>query len=171
MKKKHPFLYNIIRRSIVVVLLAMMALTAYNQSTGSLISPEGLLAKIITPIQGVVSQASQAISNYMYRVKLRSNIEYEYNQLKAQNDELTLRSILYEELEQENTQLRALLGEYESRSTMNPVLARVIAKRAIIFPHLPSTKAKMTAWIRRWPSSRPKVWLAIPTRYLTPRPK
>ena len=55
MKKKHPFLYNIIRRSIVVVLLAMMALTAYNQSTGSLISPEGLLAKIITPIQGVVS--------------------------------------------------------------------------------------------------------------------
>ena len=89
MKKKHPFLYNIIRRSIVVVLLAMMALTAYNQSTGSLISPEGLLAKIITPIQGFVSQASQAISNYMYRVKLRSNIEYEYNQLKAQNDELT----------------------------------------------------------------------------------
>lgn len=53
MKKKHPFLYNIIRRSIVVVLLAMMALTAYNQSTGSLISPEGLLAKIITPFRGL----------------------------------------------------------------------------------------------------------------------
>ena len=60
-------------------------------------------------------------------MKLRSNIEYEYNQLKAQNDELTLRSILYEELEQENTQLRALLGEYDTRSTMNPMLARVIA--------------------------------------------
>ncbi len=123
MKKKHPFLYNVIRRSIVVILLAMMVLTAYNQSTGSLISPEGFLAKIITP----VSQASQNISSYLYRVKLRSNIEYEYNQLKAQNDELTLRSILYEELEQENTQLRALLGEYEARSTMNPMLARVIA--------------------------------------------
>ena len=41
------------------------------------------------------SQASQNISSYLYRVKLRSNIEYEYNQLKAQNDELTLRSILY----------------------------------------------------------------------------
>ena len=127
MKKKHPFLYNVIRRSIVVILLAMMVLTAYNQSTGSLVSPEGFLTKIITPIQGLVSQASQGISNYLYRVKLRSNIEYEYNQLKAQNDELTLRSILYEELEQENAQLRALLGEYETRSTMNPVLARVIA--------------------------------------------
>ena len=51
MKKKHPFLYNIIRRSIVVILLAMMVLTAYNQSTGSLVSPEGFLAKIITPVQ------------------------------------------------------------------------------------------------------------------------
>ena len=110
-----------------VILLAMMVLTAYNQSTGSLVSPEGFLAKIITPVQGFVSQASQNISSYLYRVKLRSNIEYEYNQLKAQNDELTLRSILYEELEQENAQLRALLGEYETRSTMNPMLARVIA--------------------------------------------
>ena len=127
MKKKHPFLYNVIRRSIVVILLAMMVLTAYNQSTGSLVSPEGFLVKIITPVQGFVSQASQNISSYLYRVKLRSNIEYEYNQLKAQNDELTLRSILYEELEQENAQLRALLGEYETRSTMNPMLARVIA--------------------------------------------
>ena len=126
MKKKHPFLYNVIRRSIVVILLAMMVLMAYNQSTGSLVSPEGFLAKIITPVQGFVSQASQNISSYLYRVKLRSNIEYEYNQLKAQNDELTLRSILYEELEQENAQLRALLGEYETRSTMNPMLRRAM---------------------------------------------
>ena len=129
MKNKHPVLYNFIRRAIVLVLIALMALTAYSQSTGSLISlsPESALSRIITPIQGAVSQITHSISNYLYRVKLRSNIEYEYNQLKAQNDELTLRSILYEELEEENTQLRALLGEYEDRSSMNPVLARVIA--------------------------------------------
>lgn len=129
MKNKHPVLYNFIRRTIVLVLIALMALTAYSQSTGSLISlsPESALSRIITPIQRAVSQITHSISNYLYRVKLRSNIEYEYNQLKAQNDELTLRSILYEELEEENTQLRALLGEYEDRSSMNPVLARVIA--------------------------------------------
>ena len=129
MKNKHPLLYSFIRRTIVLVLIALMALTAYSQSTGSLISlsPESFLSRIITPIQGTVSQIGHVISDYLYRVKLRSNIEYEYNQLKAQNDELTLRSILYEELEEENTQLRALLGEYEDRSSMNPVLARVIA--------------------------------------------
>ena len=129
MKDKHPLLYSIVRRAIVLILIAMMALTAYSQSSGILasLSPENFLVRIITPIQSFVSQIGQSLSDYLYRVKLRSNIEYEYNQLKAQNDELTLRSILYEELEQENTQLRALLGEYETRATMNPVLARVIA--------------------------------------------
>ena len=115
MKKKHPFLYNIIRRTIAVVLLLLMVLTAYHQSSGQLVSPEGIFARMITPVQEIVSKATQAFSGYLYRVKLRSNIEYEYNQLKAQNDELILRSILYEELEEENAQLRKELGQALSR--------------------------------------------------------
>lgn len=130
MRKKHPLLFTILQRGIILLLLVMMILTAYSQSTGSRFSPEGILARIITPLQGVVSGATQAVSNYLYRVKLRRNIEYEYNQLKAQNDELILRSILYEELEEENAQLRALLGEYESRAEMEPLLARVIASES-----------------------------------------
>ena len=124
---KHPFLYALIRRAIVLVLLAMMGLTIYQQSTGTLFSSEGALSRLITPVQGIVSGATQAFSNYLHRVKLRSNIEYEYNQLKAQNDELILKSLLYDELEEENAQLRAMLGEYEQRASMNPVLARVVA--------------------------------------------
>ena len=127
MKKKHPFLYSIVRRTIVLALIALMALTAYNQSSGQLFSPEGVFSRVITPVQSLVSQVTQAFSGYLYRIKLRSNIEYEYNQLKAQNDELVLRSLLYEEREEEHAQLRALLGEYEERASMNPVLARVIA--------------------------------------------
>ena len=130
MKKKHPFVYAMLRRIIAVVLFALMALTAYSQWGGLVLSPEGPLAGIITPAQAAVSRISQAVSGYIYRVKLRSNIEYEYNQLKAQNDELILRSLLYEELEEENAQLRALLGEYEERADMNPLLARVIASES-----------------------------------------
>ena len=130
MKKKHPFVYAMLRRIIAVVLFALMALTAYSQWGGLVLSPEGPLAGIITPAQAAVSRISQAVSGYIYRVKLRSNIEYEYNQLKAQNDELVLRSLLYEELEEENAQLRALLGEYEERADMNPLLARVIASES-----------------------------------------
>ena len=129
-KNKHPFLYALIRRGIVLLLLVLMILTIYEQSTGTLISPESTLARVLAPVQSLVSGVTQGISGYLYRVKLRSNIEYEYNQLKAQNDELVLRSLLYEELEEENTRLRALLGEYESRAEMNPVLARVIASES-----------------------------------------
>ena len=127
MKKKHPFLYSLIRRGIVLVLLLLMILTAYHQSTGQLISPERFFSGMITPFQRVVSKAGQLASDYLQRVKYRSNLEYEYNKLRAQNDELILRSLLYEELEEENAQLRALLGEYEARAIMNPLLARVIA--------------------------------------------
>lgn len=130
MKKKHPFLYNVIRRAIVLILIALMALTAYHQSSGQIVSPEGIFSRLITPVQAVVSKTGQIFADYLYRVKLRSNIEYEYNQLKAQNDELILRTMLYEELEEENAQLRALLGEYEDRASMNPLLARVIASES-----------------------------------------
>ena len=129
-KNKHPFLYALIRRGIVLLLLVMMILTIYEQSSGTLFSPESTLSRLITPVQSLVSRVTQSVSGYLYRVKLRSNIEYEYNQLKAQNDELVLRSLLYEELEEENTQLRALLGEYDAREEMNPVLARVIASES-----------------------------------------
>ena len=129
-KNKHPFLYALIRRGIVLLLLVMMILTIYAQSSGTLFSPESSLSRLITPVQSLVSRVTQSVSGYLYRVKLRSNIEYEYNQLKAQNDELVLRSLLYEELEEENTQLRALLGEYDARAEMNPVLARVIASES-----------------------------------------
>ena len=127
MKNKHPFLFAVVRRALIVLLLVMMILTAYSQSAGLSISPEGFLGRIITPLQSAASGIAQSVSGYLYRIKLRSNIEYEYNQLKAQNDELILRSLLYEELEEENAQLRALLGEYEARSEMNPLLARVVA--------------------------------------------
>ena len=129
-KNKHPFLYALIRRGIVLLLLVMMILTIYEQSSGTLFSPESTLSRLITPVQSLVSRVTQSVSGYLYRVKLRSNIEYEYNQLKAQNDELVLRSLLYEELEEENTQLRALIGEYDARAEMNPVLARVIASES-----------------------------------------
>ena len=127
MRNKHPILFRFLRRTFVLILIAAMALTIYHQSTGGLFSPEAILNTGITVAQRALSGVTQYVSGYLYRVKLRSNIEYEYNQLKAQNEELILKSLLYDEVVEENVQLRALLGEYEARAEMNPVLARVIA--------------------------------------------
>ena len=130
MKEKHPFLYAVLRRGIVAVILVLLALTIFGQYSGLPISPEGIFAKFITPIQGIASRFTQSFSGYLYQVKLRSNIEYEYTKLKAENDQLVLRTMLYEELEKENTRLRALLGEFSAHEQMDPVLARVIASES-----------------------------------------
>ena len=127
MKTKHPALYAFVRRSVLFLLVVMLALTILHQYLGIGFSPEPLFNRIATIGQSVFAAVRQGASDYLYRLKLRGNIEYEYNQLKAQNDELILRSLLYEEVVEENRQLRVLLGEYEARSEMNPVLARVIA--------------------------------------------
>ena len=130
MKEKHPFLYAVLRRGIVAVIVALLVLTVFGQYSGLPVSPEEIFAKIITPIQGFVSQVTQSFSGYLYHIKLRSNIEYEYTKLKAENDQLVLRTMLYEELEEENTRLRALLGEFSAHEEMDPVLARVIASES-----------------------------------------
>lgn len=130
MKDKHEGLYKLLKRIVAVILVGIMGLTVYNQYSGGLVSPEGLLNAVMTPVQSLFSGVTKILSDYMYRVKLRSNIEYEYNQLRAQNDELVLQSLLYRELEAENTRLRALLGEYDARAEMNPTLARVIASES-----------------------------------------
>ena len=112
MKNKHPALYAFIRRLFLLILIAMVGLTIASQYLGWKVSPEPLMNRVMTTAQSIVSAAGQGFSDYLYRLKLRSNIEYEYNQLKAQNDELTLKSLLYDEVVEENSQLRALLGEY-----------------------------------------------------------
>ncbi|MBQ9009370.1 MAG: rod shape-determining protein MreC [Clostridia bacterium] len=127
MKKKHPVLYAYLKRIVVVLLVVIIGFTIFQQVTGRTRTFELGISFIVTPVQNLVSKVMYEFSGYLYRLKLRGNIEYEYNQLKAQNDELILRTILYEELEEENNRLRGLLGEYEARATMNPILARVIA--------------------------------------------
>lgn len=127
MKNRHPVLYIALKRALLLILILMLGLTVYSQYSGLRFSPEPVFNLAMTTLQRAVSKATQFFSDYVYRIKLRSNIEYEYNLLKAQNDELTLKTILYNEVVEENTRLRALLGEYETRAEMNPILARVIA--------------------------------------------
>ena len=77
MRNKHPVLFRFIRRAFVLFLILLMALTIYHQSTGGLFSPEAILNTGMTVLQRTVSAATQYVGGYLYRLKLRSNIEYE----------------------------------------------------------------------------------------------
>lgn len=115
------------RRLFLLVLVALCGLAIWSQVSGFMSPVESTLSGIIAPIQRMASGALDGFNAYLRKVKLRSNIEYEYNQLKAQNEELIYQALLNNELQDENDRLRAFLGEYEARADMKPILARVSA--------------------------------------------
>jgi rod shape-determining protein MreC len=110
----------------VLLLLVLMGLAAYSQFVGGTLPPENLIATTVGTVQRVFSVATDYVGNYLAQLKLRGNIEYEYNQLRALNDQLMYRALLAEELQMTNDYLLMLLGEYNERSPMNPLHARVI---------------------------------------------
>lgn len=112
---------------LVILLLAVGGLAVWSQVADFSSPVESALSGIITPIQRIVSGTLDGLYNYMAKIKLRSNIEQEYNKLKAQNDELIYQALLNTELQNENDRLRALLGEYKDKAKMNPILAHVSA--------------------------------------------
>jgi len=69
-------------------------------------------------------RAWQALQNW----KLRETLAQEYQKLLQENDQLVYNALLNSELEAENERLRGLLGEYEAKADLNPILARVTAK-------------------------------------------
>lgn len=126
-KKERSGLVKFLRVLFVLVLVLVMAFGAYTQYVGVDNPAEGIISAVITPVQGLASRALAAVSDYMARLKLRSNIEYEYNQLKAQNDELILKALLYDEEVNKNERLTNMMGAYNTYADMNPILARVVA--------------------------------------------
>ncbi len=119
-----------LRGLLVVLLVALLGLAGYSQYVGDTMLPENIMVSVITPIQGVVSNTALAINQYLAKVKLRSNIEMEYNKIKAQNDQLMYDALLVEELQNENERLRLLLGVYEANASMDPLMAKVISSES-----------------------------------------
>lgn len=126
-KKERPGLIKFLRVVFVILLVLVMAFGIFTQYVGRENPAENVLSSIITPIQSMVSRSLSAVSDYMAKLKLRSNIEYEYNRLKAQNDELILKSLLYDEEVNKNERLSNMMGAYNANTDMNPVLAHVVA--------------------------------------------
>ena len=126
-KKERPGLIKFLRVIFVILLVAVMAFGVYTQYVGADNPAENIITQIITPIQSLVSRSLSAVTDYMAKIKLRSNIEYEYNRLKAQNDELILKSLLYDEEVNKNERLSNMMGAYNTYTDMNPILAHVVA--------------------------------------------
>ena len=90
--------------------------------------PSRVVSAVLKPFQSAFSWTTNYVSDYLANFKLRKTIEIEYNKLRAENDELTYKSLLNDELEEENQRLRNMLNVFDEKKSMNPIMAQVTGK-------------------------------------------
>ncbi|MCL1855785.1 MAG: hypothetical protein FWF86_08635 [Clostridia bacterium] len=125
---------RIIRRvlliTITVVLLGLagLHLLALITEDDALTGPENVVAGVFTPVQSGFSALVDGIVNYLYRLKLRTTLELEYNRVKQENEQLVYQAMLAAELYQKLSVYENLFGEISINESMNPLVATVIAR-------------------------------------------
>ena len=133
-KKKNPEAFHRIRTLIfafvVIVLLSVIGTMVASHllpEYAILDLPRKAIATVMKPIQDYFSTGTGWLVNYVRRLKLRSNIEYEYEQLYEKYDELLSETMMMNELQQQLNEYRELADEMETHSQFNGVPAKVIA--------------------------------------------
>ena len=124
--------------AVIVLVLASMILsrlasnmggdTSYSALQKAAEAPEGLISRIVTPIQSVFSSLTEGVAGYFRTIKLRSNIETEYNKLRAENEQLVYEAMLAQELQQKLSTYENMFDEVSANESMNPITATVIGR-------------------------------------------
>lgn len=115
-----------------LVLLALVGTHLLSLITGNalLAVPENRVAGAITPIQSGLSSVMDWVQNYLYKLKLRSRLELEYNNLKQENDQLIYDAMLVEELQHKLSVYENLYDEISVNESMHPLVATVIGRES-----------------------------------------
>ena len=88
--------------------------------------PEDSVANILTPVQSGFSSVVESVVNYLYKLKLRANLELAYNDLKQENEQLVYQAMLASELQYKLSVYEDLYDEISVNESMNPLVATVI---------------------------------------------
>ena len=88
--------------------------------------PRRIVTTVITPVQRVFSSVTDSVAGYLRTLKIRGNLEYEYEQLLIVLDDYANQIAMNEELRRTNESLYDLLDEQDRNRSMNPVAATVI---------------------------------------------
>ena len=125
---QRSFLRTIIVAGVCILLFLMLALMVLANFVDHplLALPRKWVANIVTPVQNAFSDVTDSVVGYLRTLKVRGNIEYEYEQALLRIDELETDLARMQELEYENEQLQDLLGEHKNHEQFNPIAATVI---------------------------------------------
>ncbi len=88
--------------------------------------PRRAISYVMKPVQEAFSSGTGWFFDYVRRVKIRNNIEYEYEQLYEKYDELLSQVMLVDELQTQINEYQDLLSEMQTHSQFDGIAARVI---------------------------------------------
>lgn len=113
--------------ALLVVIVSMIASQFFPDFT-FLDAPRQMVARVITPVQKTFAGATDAVVEYLRKLKYRSTLEEEYEKLQEKVDELTDRAMRVEALEYELSQLADLNDEIQNNPRMDGIKANIIAR-------------------------------------------
>ena len=129
-RRRHPFFRGLALTLVTLLLLFTAGSYILHRITGySLLkAPENAVSAIVTPIQSFFSGITESVADYFRSMKLRNNIENEYNELRAINEQLVYKAMLADELQQTLSQYEDLSDEIKANANMRPIVATVIGR-------------------------------------------
>lgn len=130
-RKRHPILRGIILGLVTFVLVLAVAAYVFHRispGTPGLGLPESFIGTVVTPVQDFFSGLTETVFGYFRSMKLRANIEAEYNQLRAENEQLVYKAMLADELQHTLSQYEDLSDEIAANANMKPIVCTVIGK-------------------------------------------
>ena len=130
-RKAHPVLRGLVLGLVTFVILAVVAAYVFHRispSTPYLDKPENAISAVVTPIQSFFSGITETVAGYFRTLKLRANIEAEYEALRAENEQLVYKAMLAEELQHTLSQYENLSEEFAANESMRPIICTVIGK-------------------------------------------
>lgn len=130
-RRAHPVIRGFILVIVTLVLLLTVASYIFHRlpnAPASLEIPEKAIGSVITPVQDFFSGLSETVFGYFRTMKLRANIESEYNALRAENEQLVYKAMLADELQNTLSQFEDLSDEIAANAAMRPIICTVIGK-------------------------------------------
>ena len=112
--------------AVLFIVVAVMTLSNFVDHP-LLQAPKRVISTVIAPVQKVFSSLTDSVTSYFRTLKVRGNIEYEYEQLLGQIDDLASQAAMAEEYRRQIEELYDLMGETQRNTQMDPVIASVIA--------------------------------------------
>lgn len=130
-KKERPKLRKVAAWLVCVFLLLIVGIMVFASlfpENQLLQVPGTVVADTVAPVQNIFSTATNAVVGYLRTLKLRSNLEYELNRVKAENEQLYYLTMRVDELEAKLATFENLGDEKDANEAMNPITCMVIGR-------------------------------------------